>query len=179
VDEKLAIENSHAIASTPGVNALMLGPGDLRVSLGLPCRNPPGQGEHPKFLAAVSKMVAAAKSCDIPLMAPAFRMDPSATAWMRDFKLLLTGVDLLSMVKSYRQDLSNIKEALSGNENKSSKSNGIRHDQPNGTESDQNGAHIYNGRAPNGLSVATNGENGAIMGAHRLAITHGNVNYLL
>ncbi|CAH0038207.1 unnamed protein product [Clonostachys solani] len=114
IENVLGIENAHAIAKTPGVNGLMIGSGDLRASLGLPCRNPPGHREHPSFYAASAKLVAAAKSCGIPLMAPAFRADPDDIAWLRDFKMLITSVDALSIVKSHRQDLAAMKDKIIG-----------------------------------------------------------------
>ncbi|PHH82418.1 hypothetical protein CDD83_3275 [Cordyceps sp. RAO-2017] len=94
----------------------MLGAGDLRASLGLPLRNPDGRGEDPLFYAAVSKMVAAAKEYGIPLMVPAFRTNPDTVEWLRDFKLILTSVDILNLVKAHRQDLALIKESLFGNQ---------------------------------------------------------------
>uniref|UniRef100_A0A0B7JT47 HpcH/HpaI aldolase/citrate lyase domain-containing protein n=1 Tax=Bionectria ochroleuca TaxID=29856 RepID=A0A0B7JT47_BIOOC len=114
IESVLGIENAHAIAKTPGVNGLMIGSGDLRASLGLPCRNPPGHREHPSFYAASAKLVAAAKSCGIPLMAPAFRADPDDIAWLRDFKMLITSVDTLSIVKSHRQDLAAMRDKMIG-----------------------------------------------------------------
>lgn len=89
----------------------MLGAGDLRASLGLPARTPAGQKEDPKFLSAVSKLVASAKKHNLPLMAPVFRMDSDATEWARDFKMLLTSVDILSLVKGQREDLARMQKA--------------------------------------------------------------------
>lgn len=95
----------------------MLGPGDLRVSLDLPAQNPPGRGEHPKFYAAVSKLVAAAKNSKIPLLVPSYRANPDTIEWLRDFKLIMTSIDILNLVKGQRQDLALIKEALYGYQN--------------------------------------------------------------
>ena len=89
----------------------MLGAGDLRASLGLPARTPAGQKEDPKFLSAVSKLVASAKKHNLPLMAPVFRMDSDALEWVRDFKMLLTSVDILSLVKGQREDLARMQKA--------------------------------------------------------------------
>ncbi|VUC27976.1 unnamed protein product [Clonostachys rosea] len=114
IENVLGIENAHAIAKTPGLNGLMIGSGDLRVSLGLPCRTPPGHREHPSFYAASAKLVAAAKSCGIPLMAPAFRANPDDITWLRDFKMLLTSVDTLSIVKAQKQDLAILKDKMIG-----------------------------------------------------------------
>jgi 2-dehydro-3-deoxyglucarate aldolase/4-hydroxy-2-oxoheptanedioate aldolase len=49
-------DNVDAIAAVDGVDCLWIGHFDLSQSLGIP-----GQFEHPKFLAAVDKVIAAAK----------------------------------------------------------------------------------------------------------------------
>lgn len=51
-----AVENVEAIAAVPGVDVLMMGPGDLTARLG--CKNDPS---HPKFAAAQNKIAQAAK----------------------------------------------------------------------------------------------------------------------
>ena len=102
---------------TPGVNAIMLGAGDLRASLGLSLQNPDGQGEHPLFYTAVAKLVAASKRYGIPLTVPALRTNPDTVDWLRDFKLIVTSVDVLNVVKAHRQDLALMKQALFGCQN--------------------------------------------------------------
>ncbi|PHH91867.1 hypothetical protein CDD83_9961 [Cordyceps sp. RAO-2017] len=178
IESVLGIENVNAIARTPGVNGLMLGAGDLRISLGLPSRSAPGQGDHPDFHAAVAKLVAASKSCGMPLLAPAFRMDSDAS-WLRSFKMLLTGVDLLSMVKSHRQDLAKMKGALLGSETESRNGHGGTHGGLNGahgghsgthsdaTPSDRNGAQVgVNGTHDDVTHSDRNGAHGDLNGAH-------------
>ncbi|KAH8820189.1 Pyruvate/Phosphoenolpyruvate kinase-like domain-containing protein [Xylogone sp. PMI_703] len=110
--EKLGIENVDAIAKTPGVNALMVGVGDLKATLDLPIRNPDGRGDDSKFYSAVAKMVTASKNYGMPLMIPAFRTNPDDVDWLRDFKLVLTSVDILGVVKAHRQDLALMKKVL-------------------------------------------------------------------
>ncbi|KJZ77310.1 hypothetical protein HIM_03034 [Hirsutella minnesotensis 3608] len=140
IESVLGVENAQSIAETPGVNALMLGAGDLRASLGLPLRNPPGQGEHPLFYEAVDKLVAASKKSGIPVMVPAFRTNPDTIDWLRNFKLILTSVDILNLVKAHRQDLAVMKQSLLGYEN--SPQNGQKNGQKNGHQNGhQNGCH--------------------------------------
>lgn len=115
--EQAGVQNVDAIAQTPGVNAIMLGAGDLRASLGLPLRHPPGQGEDPLFREAVDRLIDASKSHQIPLMAPAFRMDPESVDRLRNFKMILTSVDVLSLVKAHQQDLAFMKRSLFGHKN--------------------------------------------------------------
>ena len=47
-----AIENLASIASTPGVDAIFVGPADLSVSMGIP-----GQLTHPKEIEAIAKVI--------------------------------------------------------------------------------------------------------------------------
>ena len=47
-----AIENLDSIASTPGVDAIFVGPADLSVSMGIP-----GQLTHPKEVEAIAKVI--------------------------------------------------------------------------------------------------------------------------
>ncbi|RCI11363.1 hypothetical protein L249_7667 [Ophiocordyceps polyrhachis-furcata BCC 54312] len=108
-----SVVRSHAIAAVPGVNAMMLGTGDLRASLNLPVKTPGEKGEEdPTFYAAVAKLVAAAKARTTPLMVPAFRTSPETVQWLRDFKLVITSVDITGLVKAHRQDLEAMKRTL-------------------------------------------------------------------
>ncbi|KAJ5574003.1 uncharacterized protein N7459_008430 [Penicillium hispanicum] len=116
IESVLGVQNVEAIAKTPGVNALMIGTTDLRGSLGLPLRNPKGKADDPKLSAAVDKIVATSKKYGIPILMPAFREDTDVN-WLRNFKIILTGVDILSVAKTLRQDLARVKEALSGHQN--------------------------------------------------------------
>jgi 4-hydroxy-2-oxoheptanedioate aldolase len=52
----LALENADAIAAVPGVDVLMLGPGDLSVLSGIPC-----QFDHPIIKEAYRRVASAAK----------------------------------------------------------------------------------------------------------------------
>jgi 2-dehydro-3-deoxyglucarate aldolase/4-hydroxy-2-oxoheptanedioate aldolase len=52
-----AIERADELLAVPGVDAIMVGPADLSVSLGVP-----GQFEHPKLISAVEGLVAKCKA---------------------------------------------------------------------------------------------------------------------
>ena len=56
IETKLAVENVEAIASVPGIDALLIGPNDLSVSLGIP-----GDMMNPIELDAIAKVAAACK----------------------------------------------------------------------------------------------------------------------
>jgi 2-keto-3-deoxy-L-rhamnonate aldolase RhmA len=56
IEETKALENIDAIAATPGIDVMFIGPSDLSFSLGLR-----GQQDHPKLQEAVAKIAAAAR----------------------------------------------------------------------------------------------------------------------
>jgi 4-hydroxy-2-oxoheptanedioate aldolase len=60
VESASAVEHIHAIASTPGIGGLFIGPSDLAFSLGVPLGDPAVEE-------AIEKVVAAAKETGVPL----------------------------------------------------------------------------------------------------------------
>jgi hypothetical protein len=108
---QLAFDNVEAIAATPGLNALMLGPGDMRLSLGLPSKRI-GEQDDPLFLAVVDKLIKVAKKHRKALMTVAFKVSAKSDNWLKHFSLLLTSADILSVVNGHRADLANMKKLL-------------------------------------------------------------------
>jgi len=60
VESPGAIEQAAAIASVPGVDAIVIGPADLSLRLGIP-----GELDHPRFVECVEAVIAAAKQAGI------------------------------------------------------------------------------------------------------------------
>ena len=52
VETQLALDRCDELASVEGVDVIMVGPGDLSISLGVP-----GEFEHPKLVEAVEKVI--------------------------------------------------------------------------------------------------------------------------
>lgn len=102
----------NAIARTPGVNVLMAGVTDLKATLGIPVRNPGGKVDESKFHEAISKMIEISAETGVELMIPAFKLKPEDMSWLKKFKMIITSADVLSVVKSQRDDLANMKKAL-------------------------------------------------------------------
>lgn len=86
----------------------MLGPGDLRLSLGLLSR-PVGEEEDPEFLRAVDRLVEVSQRRQKPLLTVSFKMPAGSKTWITKFNLLLVTADFLGVVRGHRQDLANIK----------------------------------------------------------------------
>ena len=61
IETREAIENIDAFLEVPGVDAALMGPNDLSMSLGVP-----GDGEHPKVTEAIQKVVDSAKRHNLP-----------------------------------------------------------------------------------------------------------------
>jgi hypothetical protein len=110
--QKLAIENVDAIAKVAGVDVLMVGVTDLKATLGIPVRNPDGLVDESKFHDAIIKLKATSKNTGIQLMIPAFRLKAEDVEWLRDFKMVVTSVDILNVLRYHHQDLARMKEAL-------------------------------------------------------------------
>lgn len=69
-----ALAEIDAICALPGLRALMIGPFDLSVALG--CQ---GDCRHPDLVAAVRRMIAAARAHDVPTIMPLFAPDLAET----------------------------------------------------------------------------------------------------
>jgi 4-hydroxy-2-oxoheptanedioate aldolase len=75
VETAEGLDGLEAICATPGLLALLVGPYDLSVSLGLA-----GDYRDPRVEAAMERMAAAAGAAGLPLIAPIFDPDPAETA---------------------------------------------------------------------------------------------------
>lgn len=107
------MENADAIAATHGVDCLMLGPGDLRLSLGLPARKF-GQRDDPRFLEAVNRLVEVKHRHGKPLMTISFKISAEEDSWIQHFNLLLATADFVDVVKGHQTALGTIKGTLAG-----------------------------------------------------------------
>lgn len=108
----MAVDNLDAIASTPGLDALMLGPSDLRVSLGLPAQKSIGQCDQPEFMAAVDALIRAAEKYQKPLCTVSFKCTAQSDPWISKFQILLISTDFSNIVKGQQGDLAKAKDLL-------------------------------------------------------------------
>lgn len=101
-----AIENLDSIATTPGVDAIFVGPADLSVSMGIP-----GQLTHPKEVEAIEKVIAICREHDV---VPGIHMAKLETLedWIRRgmrFVTFSSDIDLLA--RAAQESLVRLKEA--------------------------------------------------------------------
>ncbi|POS85810.1 hypothetical protein EPUL_001061, partial [Erysiphe pulchra] len=112
IESPLSVQNAEKIASVPGVNILMIGAGDLRLSLGLSPKKNKADPEDPHFLKMVNQVIEVSKKHKIPLMAVAFKVSPESMSWIHNFSLLITSADIYSVVKAHGDELYTLKEAM-------------------------------------------------------------------
>jgi 2-dehydro-3-deoxyglucarate aldolase/4-hydroxy-2-oxoheptanedioate aldolase len=103
-DEGLA--NVEAIAAVPGIDSLWIGHFDLTNFLGIP-----GEFKHPKYLAAVDRVLAA---CAASAKTPAFLATDET--WARDyaakgFRLMAYGVEPSLYQEALRHGLQVLRDA--------------------------------------------------------------------
>jgi 4-hydroxy-2-oxoheptanedioate aldolase len=95
------LHNVEAIAATPGIDGLFIGPADLALSLGLPLSAIFDRA----VLAAVDRIVAACQKNGIIAAAASFNEESARELLNRGITLLTLGSDLGYMLRGSRQDV--------------------------------------------------------------------------
>lgn len=104
VETRKGLDDIERIAKTPGLLALMIGPFDLSVSLGLA-----GDYLHPENQRAIDRMVAAAHAAKLPIIAPVFNPDAGearrqqATWQEKGARLFVVGTDKIIFADAIRR----------------------------------------------------------------------------
>ncbi|HWE50122.1 MAG TPA: aldolase/citrate lyase family protein, partial [Bryobacteraceae bacterium] len=89
IESRRAVEARDEILSVPGIDAVLIGPADLSISMGIP-----GQFQHPELLDAIEKI---RETCDSKGIAPGIhtRTVPLANHWkQRGMRFLSCGSDI-------------------------------------------------------------------------------------
>lgn len=81
-----------------------MGPGDFRLSIGLPSK-PIGGKEDPHFIQALEKLVQVSRDCLKPLMTVSFKVTMPLEEWMGNFSILCTSADLYSVMLDHIRQL--------------------------------------------------------------------------
>lgn len=89
----------------------MLGPGDLRLSLGLSPKKF-GEKDDPRFLDAVHRLIEVSKKYKKPLMTVSFKVNAAEDTWIQNFSMLMTSADIVSVQKGHQAELKAMKEAM-------------------------------------------------------------------
>jgi 2-dehydro-3-deoxyglucarate aldolase/4-hydroxy-2-oxoheptanedioate aldolase len=97
------IKNIDKIAAVPGVDVLWLGHFDLTNFLGIPA-----QFDHPDYVAAIDKMVAAAKKHGKVLACMTADDEWSRDYWAKGFRLFAVGVDNFLLQSAIRSGLTTL-----------------------------------------------------------------------
>lgn len=104
-----AIENLEAILGVPGVDAIFVGPHDLSCSLGIPA-----QYEHPRFEAAVQRVIDTCDAAGVP-MTIHFSEPERSRRWIeRDMRLVLFSSDLRMLPDAVAANFADLRAAGEG-----------------------------------------------------------------
>ncbi|KAL8926380.1 MAG: hypothetical protein Q9208_002923 [Pyrenodesmia sp. 3 TL-2023] len=115
IESAVGIENADSIALTPGVSALMLGSGDLRLSLGVPWTPDGGDAlNDSRFINAVTRLFEVSKTRKKALLGVSFKLPNGRgfEGWIKKFGMVVVTADARSVVKGHLQDLKQAKDAL-------------------------------------------------------------------
>jgi 2-dehydro-3-deoxyglucarate aldolase/4-hydroxy-2-oxoheptanedioate aldolase len=99
------IENVERIAAVPGVDVLWLGHFDLTNFLGIPA-----QFDHPRYVDAIDRMVAAAKKHNKVLACMTADENWSRQYWAKGFRLFAVGVDAMLLQGALRSGFKTLNE---------------------------------------------------------------------
>ncbi|PVG04776.1 Phosphoenolpyruvate/pyruvate domain-containing protein [Serendipita vermifera] len=111
IESKLGVENAEDIIGLEGIDAVMIGIGDLRLDMGLPLD---WFAKEPEFLAAVEKIESLARKYNKPVMGFAF---PEMTEIWEDrirkgYKMLVCAGDSYAMVYGLAQGGAGARESV-------------------------------------------------------------------
>jgi len=105
IETEQGIKNVDSIAAVPGVDVLWLGHFDLTNFLGIPA-----QFDHPKYVDAIDKMVAAAKRHNKVLACMTADDTWSRHYWGKGFRLFAVGLDAMLLQGAIRQGMKPLHE---------------------------------------------------------------------
>lgn len=101
------LENVEKIAAVPGLDLLWIGQFDLTNFLGIP-----GQFDHPKFLAAVDRIVTAGRSNGKPVGYMVLSPDDAAVRLRQGFRCLAYGGDLWLYQQALRAGINDVRRGM-------------------------------------------------------------------
>ncbi len=105
IERAQAVENIHDLLSVPGVDAALIGPNDLSLSLGVP-----GEVEHPRVTTAIERVLEACRQAGI--VAGLHTSDPKTLRyWMeRGMRLIMCSSDVHMLYAGASQIVHNLRD---------------------------------------------------------------------
>ncbi len=105
-ESRAAIDNIEAIASLPGLDAILIGPYDLSASLGRI-----GEVDHPEVQQAINHVADVCKAAGVKLGYFGVNANAVKPAIENGFTLITVGVDTLFVIKSATETLAELKSS--------------------------------------------------------------------
>lgn len=115
IETREALENLDEIMSTPGVNAVYIGPNDLAYALDLP---PTGDNDHPRHVEAVNKIAETARRHGIAIGIHTGSLEYTQRYLAQGFHMVTLGSDSGFMVRLARQELKQAREGSTATDGK-------------------------------------------------------------
>jgi 4-hydroxy-2-oxoheptanedioate aldolase len=103
-----ALEHLEAIVSTPGLDAVYIGPADLALSLGLPAQ---GDTDHPRHVETVQHIRSVCKNHNVPCGIHTAGLDYTRRRLAMGFDFVTLGGDVGFMMRMANAELAAAKEA--------------------------------------------------------------------
>lgn len=104
------VENVEAIAATPGVDVVLIGPNDLSISLGVP-----GDYQSETFTNAIDRIAAAAQSAGVAIGTLTMSGEATRSWYERGFRFLLCNSDTNMLAETAARDVAAMR-AFTGDE---------------------------------------------------------------
>jgi 4-hydroxy-2-oxoheptanedioate aldolase len=95
IETRAAVENIEAIASTPGIDLVFVGPFDLHLSLGL---TPAAWSEQPAFLEAIAEITAACQRHHVPCGTIAYTPENVQARLSSGFRFVSFGMEISQLL---------------------------------------------------------------------------------
>ncbi len=113
IESKKGIENAEAIMSVDGVTGVMIGPYDMRFSLGLPG----GDGDEPEFIEALDKICAIAKKLGKVVGSMGASEEVARKRAAQGFGFLLASIDFTALSDGYRMQIETAQRGINSAKN--------------------------------------------------------------
>lgn len=104
IESSDGVENVEAIAATPGVDVILIGPNDLSISLGVP-----GDYASETFTSAIDRIAAACASAGIAIGTLTMSGESTRVWYERGFRFLLCNSDTNMLVETAARDVAAIR----------------------------------------------------------------------